>query len=494
MLVGCSLKPTQSRQLDEPEPGDLFDAPLATFSHPALLEPSLCESSCTSYPASKARGSKNRPQAPKKEIPNETASNKLVTAFAAAANTQESKLYVRNNLPKRESVTVFEASEEKEQDSQPQSSLTKEWRRIVAEQWKVVRSGNGDKQGEVIDEDLAKSDAIKAATSHKHEDSTAQKKASFFKWPKKNGNAAKTESPDEVADAKKDKKDGNSNYVALVPQTFEDMAKFNAAMIGSNMSWISIAIDAFDQLVASVVNVEERRLEKETRILALRMNREAQGSVYLNEFKVCMLASLRSLLPKIWDLESEGAWSAMWDSVREHLEPMLPLPKQYAKPVEKFFSDLDAKEMRHLGMKVFERMFKLEPKSEDYFLQSNDRLCFIVQRAFGFSTEIYQDPKQTVDAITHLGLKHIMYGIPEKYFEPFVACCLEELSCRCEDPNTIRGFDWSMRLVQSIMVQAIEDGSNPLLKAVIANNPKQVRRELAKFPRGKRAAAALGGM
>lgn len=260
------------------------------------------------------------------------------------------------------------------------------------------------------------------------------------------------------------------------------------------MSWVGIVIDAFDRLVASVVNNEERRLEKETRVLALRIHREAEGSVYLNEYKVCMLASLRSLLPKIWDLESEGAWAAMWDTVQAQLEPMLSLPGQYEKPVEKFFSALTVSERKALGLAVFERLFKLEPKSELYFLQSNDRLCFIVGRAFGFSVEVYQDPKQTVDAVTYLGLKHIMYGIPEYYFEPFVLCCLEELSIRCEDPDTINGFDWSMRLVQSIMVQAIEDGSNPLLKAVLKNNPKQVRRELAKMPRGQRAAASLGGM
>jgi len=51
-----------------------------------------------------------------------------------------------------------------------------------------------------------------------------------------------------------------------------------------------------------------------------------------------------------------------------------------------------------------------------------------------------------------------------------------------------------MRIVASIMVHTIEDGSNPLLQAVLRNNAKQVRKELGKIAKGDRAKAAVGAL
>merc|ERR1711972_683704 len=240
-----------------------------------------------------------------------------------------------------------------------------------------------------------------------------------------------------------------------MPQTFEEMAKFQGTMVGANIQMISIIVDNFDQLVNFICDRDDGGLEKTTRILALRIHREVTGRVSLKEYKLCMLASLRSLLPKRWSMQAEKNWTELWDDVEERLEPMLPLPNRYKKPVTNFANGLDDAMVKTMGLEVFVRLFKQSPESEGFFNQSNDRLCFIVGKAFKFGADIYQEPDKIANDVQALGIRHIMFQIATEYFKPFV----------------------------KVMLSVAADYNN---------KPKLARKVLGEVPRGKRQGAVLG--
>jgi len=378
------------------------------------------------------------------------------------------------------------------------------WRKIVAEQWKKVGGidGKGSKtKDETQTEEGSMSGSAEMRKDAKEESMDKSRSSGVTKgnsrrsWFGRSKQSAKEgESNEEDAEKQKQKGGKSSGSMFNLPETFEEMTIFNAKMTGANESWIRVLLNSFEDLVVSVVNRDDGRLGKQAGILAIRIHKETTGRVSLKEFRVCMLASLRSMLPKIWNIPSENAWDRFWHQVESKLTPCLDLPGRYEKPVERFVTGLDDQQFRELGLAVFDKMFAARPKSEDYFKQSNERLCFIARKAFEFSMEILQEPKRTVDILTGLGLKHIMFGIPEQYFAPFVECCMEAARERCTDSIAVEGLHWSMLIVAAVMVNTIEDGSNPLITAVLKNNPKQVRRELSKCPRSQRAGAALGSL
>jgi hemoglobin-like flavoprotein len=277
-----------------------------------------------------------------------------------------------------------------------------------------------------------------------------------------------------------------------MPQTFEEMAKFQGTMVGANVQMVSIIVDNLDQLVYGVCDRDDGGLDKITRILALRMHREVSGSVNMKEYKLCLLASLRSLLPKRWSMQAEENWSELWDDVQKRLEPMLPLPNKYKKPVTTFVNGLDDAMVKTIGLEVFVRLFKQAPKAEGFFNQSNDRLCFIVGRAFKYGADIYQEPEKIATDVQALGMRHIMFQIATEYFKPFVEVVLSVVADHNNDPVLLQGLAWSLETVAAIMVHTIDTNSNPLLSAVLNNKPKQVRKVLGEVPRGKRQGAALG--
>ena len=52
-----------------------------------------------------------------------------------------------------------------------------------------------------------------------------------------------------------------------------------------------------------------KRLQQECDIVSIRIAKTSGDSVNLSEFKSCMLAALRSLLPTTWDTNHEVAWN-----------------------------------------------------------------------------------------------------------------------------------------------------------------------------------------
>jgi hypothetical protein len=111
-------------------------------------------------------------------------------------------------------------------------------------------------------------------------------------------------------------KEGSGNVMSAnqVPTTYNEMFRFNSAVMGFGTSqWMGEVLDCFNNIVTNVAN--SARLQEECDILVLRISRVAKGNVNFGEYKSCMLASLRSLLPKDWSTQHEVSWSWLWENV-----------------------------------------------------------------------------------------------------------------------------------------------------------------------------------
>jgi hypothetical protein len=517
MRVGISLNPGQSTQVAEflpperPKTPALVEDAAALPPEPLKAQASILPKEQAKRPHSKghrkvhAKGGTDaktvtprRQSDPDSSMPQKTESSSN-GAFEEGAilNVAPSKMPNPASIQALGEAVTDEIEASMEQSTASTDSLKKhanDVRKMVAAQWKEIRSQS---QKGASDSPEDSQDLTENMQEHANDGKqTATQNSGFMGGLRSrfSGKAKDTKDKEQEEPVKKDTKSKQKGQSAasVIPQNFDDMAEFNAMMIGANVALIRMILKEFDGLVASFVSRDEASLEKDCRVIALRIHREITGAVNLREFQVCMLASLRAQLPKSWDTQCERNWADMWGSVQECLQPKLALPGKYAKPVTTFTADIDAATQRQIGLAVFQQLFKLMPESEMYFKQSNDRLCFIVEQAFRFSTNLLQEPGKTADEATALGLKHIMFGVATKYFDPFVACCIEVAQTYTDDAVALEGLAWSMETVAAIMVHTIETGSTPLLRAVLANNPKQVRKELGAMPKGKRAKAALG--
>jgi len=306
-------------------------------------------------------------------------------------------------------------------------------------------------------------------------------------WGKSSAN--KQEKSEDGQDGQKQQDNNGSQY--HIPQTFEEMTILNATMIGANLTYIKIVQQCMDRLVSATAKGEQTRLELEVNVVALRMHKDVEGDLRLGDFKLCMLASLRSLLPKSWSIAHEQAWVSMWDAVEQILNANRALPAKYEKAVEKFVTTLPDDEKKTFGLNAFNRLFDKVPKAENHFNTSNARLSILAAKGLDMAAAMYSTPTRAVNETTTLGLRHIMYNIETSYFEPFVQSMVEEVRNITTDELVIEGIEWALMQIACIMVFTIDEGSNPLLKAVIANSPKMVRAALAGVARKDRADACL---
>merc|ERR1719326_2332703 len=112
------------------------------------------------------------------------------------------------------------------------------------------------------------------------------------------------EEGEKTGESKSKKQEGIQN----IPTTFKEMFQFNAAVMGFGQNlWMNEVLDLFDNIMSNFANVG--RVQEECYVLTIRMAKVTTGKVNLPEFKSCMLASLRSLLPKEWTTSHEVAWS-----------------------------------------------------------------------------------------------------------------------------------------------------------------------------------------
>merc|ERR1719401_1412789 len=103
--------------------------------------------------------------------------------------------------------------------------------------------------------------------------------------------------------------------------------------------WLKEVLLSFDTMVTNVAN--SARLQEECEVLALKISKCTTGPVNLAEFKSCMLAALRSLLPKVWDGNYEVAWSWLWENVERMLMKTLGSPPTWERELEKLMATFD---------------------------------------------------------------------------------------------------------------------------------------------------------
>lgn len=276
----------------------------------------------------------------------------------------------------------------------------------------------------------------------------------------------------------------------FLPSTFADMFQINAAVMGlSNRLWMGEVLESFDVIVSNVAN--PIRLREENDVLALRISKYQEEDVELPEFKACMLAALRALLPKHWTSKHEVAWTWLWENVSRMLAKNIGNPRRYEQALGDLLESLSEEEFYELRKAIYARFFEIAPSGQDYFKQSNTRLHFIADRILRMSLEIYRDPPQQVTVISALGLRHVEYGIPTELFAPAVAAYAEVVGQVTEDPLAVEGFSWSLSLISRILVRTITEGSTVVMKAINANSLKQLRKAIDTAPRSERAAWLL---
>lgn len=304
----------------------------------------------------------------------------------------------------------------------------------------------------------------------------------------KKNKAAKVE---KEADKEKEESQGNGNgnsMVQHVPTTFPEMFTFNAAVMGfGNSFWMNEVLACFHAIVTNAAN--SGRLQEECDVLVLRISKVASGNngkVNLGEYKSCMLASLRSLLPKDWSGAHEVAWTWLWENVERLLLKTMGQPPAWEKAYAKFVSSLDESQAYEFRANVYAKFFALAPSGEDYFKQSNTYLHLIANKILEMVLDMYREPVRMTDDISALGLRHVGYGIPTEFFAPFVSAVIEVLNATSKDEVLIEATRWSLGLIGKSLVRTILEGSTIVMKAINVNTKKSIAKAISCAPRGDR--------
>jgi len=275
-----------------------------------------------------------------------------------------------------------------------------------------------------------------------------------------------------------------------VPTTFNEMFKFNSAVMGFGTAmWMQEVLLCFDNIVTNVAN--PGRLQEECDVLVLRISKVAKGKVNFSEYKSCMLASLRSLLPKDWSTQHEVAWSWLWENVERLIVKNMGNPQKWEKALAKLLGSFDENQAFEIRRDIYNRFFSAAPAGQDFFKQSNTYLHFIADRVMQMTLEIYKDPVKMVDDISAVGLRHVGYGIPTEFFGPFVTSCVEVLASVTTDQDAIESYRWSLGLIAKMTVRTITEGSTIVMKAINKNNTKELTKAISCAPRGERASWML---
>lgn len=300
------------------------------------------------------------------------------------------------------------------------------------------------------------------------------------------------------ADASSNKQAGGENLTAKgMPNgqdtSFAEMFEINAAVMGcgkATMVWMRDVMDSFDAIVVNIADLN--RLKEEIQVVALRLSKHPEaGHANLNQFRSCMLAALRSLLPKHWTTSHEEAWIWMWGNVATMLQRSLECVTVHEKSLQIQYDDWDEAARYDFRKDIYSRFFVLAPAGQDFFKQSNTRLHFIADRIIYMTAEIFKKPRALVTEISALGLRHVGFGIPPKLFPPFLNACVEVMQTKTQDECVLEAFRWSLWLISQILVRTIGEGSTVVMQAINHNSISQLKKAISKEPRGHRFQALL---
>lgn len=305
------------------------------------------------------------------------------------------------------------------------------------------------------------------------------------------GSKKKKRGTTDEEDAKKDDKSQGmmgGEGQRFVPSTYREMYECNCQIMGFGVvgGWMEEILNSFDAIVENVTDAV--RLQEECDLLAIRIDKVNRGQpVPLPQYRSCMLASLRSLLPKDWDSSYEASWNWLWDNVERLIEKNLGMVEKWEPSLTALLESFSADYRYKLRADIFKRFFASTPAGQEFFKQSDTRLHFIADRVLEFTTELFREPWQMVNNLSALGLRHVGYGIPTDYFPAFVTACVEVMQTTTTDPITLESFRWSLGLIAKQLVRTINEGSTIVMKAVNLNSKKLVASALATAPRGQRA-------
>eukprot|EP00929_Paragymnodinium_shiwhaense_P006374 TRINITY_DN10967_c0_g1_i1.p1 TRINITY_DN10967_c0_g1~~TRINITY_DN10967_c0_g1_i1.p1 ORF type:complete len:1407 (+),score=393.64 TRINITY_DN10967_c0_g1_i1:182-4402(+) len=296
----------------------------------------------------------------------------------------------------------------------------------------------------------------------------------------------KNEDDDGQPVKEEDEEQTMNTMVADIPRTYEAMFEFNCALMGFGQSaWMREVVNSFDAIVRNVRN--SARFQEECQVLALRISKTTKGNIKLSEYKTCMLATLRALLPKIWEPSFELAWSWLWDSVQRILSKTLSGPPVWEKALMKLVSQWEEGQRYEMRAAMYARFFDMAPEGQDFFKQSNTRMHFMADRVFMLTVELYKMPFRMVEEVSAVGLKHVGYAVPPELVGPYVTAWLEILQDMCKDEVILEAFQWSIGLIARILLRTIEEGSTIVMKAINANSARMIMKAVSVAPRGERA-------
>lgn len=149
---------------------------------------------------------------------------------------------------------------------------------------------------------------------------------------------------------------GGGSSTASVPTTYPEMFKFNSAVMGfGDRKWLEEVLACFHNIVTNVSN--SARLQEECDVLSLRISKCTASPVNFNEYKSCMLASLRSLLPQNWSQNHEVSWCWLWENVERLLQRNVGQPQKWEAALSSFFGKLDDSRRRELRASVYTSFF-----------------------------------------------------------------------------------------------------------------------------------------
>merc|ERR1711957_512635 len=107
----------------------------------------------------------------------------------------------------------------------------------------------------------------------------------------------------------------------MIPQTFAEMYGFNQPVMQQsdeskkelNMEWVQEIVPVFGSFVESVDRPAQLRILCDD--ISPKINATGVTMDGLDFFKDVMCASLRSLLPSVWDIKHEVAWKWFWEKL-----------------------------------------------------------------------------------------------------------------------------------------------------------------------------------
>lgn len=285
-----------------------------------------------------------------------------------------------------------------------------------------------------------------------------------------------------------DAKPKGTHSSVVLPTTFNEMFQINAAVMGfqrAGTSWMVDALEVLNSMVSHITSTKRR--QEETCVMALRLTFYEKSEVALSQFKACLLAALRSTLPKTWTGEHEEAWSWLWDNVVITVEANMELIPNWSQQFSNALASISSKRLFKLRKDIYARFFQLAPAGGNFFKQSNTRLHFIADRVLELCSDFFKDPTGMISTLSSLGLRHVGFGIPTDLFVPFLTACVQVMQRYTSNKDAQQAFQWSLILTANVLTRAITEGSTIVMKSINLNSTRALQKAIIVAPRGKRA-------